>query len=333
MGYVFAFLAAAFFGLNGSVTKVMMESGLTALQVTQMRVLGAALLGGVVLMILSPHSFRIPKKQIPSVVIMGLVGVASLQATYALALDLLPVGIALLLEYTAVPMVAMVAFFFFKERVRRRIWVSIGFVMAGLAIVAQIWASTLNPLGVMWGFGAAVSLATYFLIGERQLETISPLALLFWTMTTATIFWSFFSGWWNIPAGIFGQSVSLQGSLDGVSAPLWVLLIWNVSMGSFLPFLLSLAALKRLSATAAGIAATSEVGFAFLFAWLWLLQTISSFQSIGAVLVLAGIIIAQTSRRSPVVVQADLALETGPIILPEREEDSLSDTAPTQTEN
>jgi len=330
MGYLFAFLAAALFGLNGSVTKVMMDSGLTALQVTQLRVIGAALVGGVVLMILSPHSFTIPKKQILPIVIMGIVGVALLQATYALALDLLPVGIALLLEYTAVPMVAMVAFFFFKERVRRRIWVSIGFVMAGLAIVAQIWASTLNPVGVMWGFAAAMTLATYFLIGERQLETISPLALLFWTMTTATVFWSFFSGWWNIPAGIFGQSVSLQGSLESVMVPLWVLLAWNVSMGSFLPFLLSLAALKRLSATAAGIAATSEVAFAFVFAWLWLTQTITPFQSIGAVLVLAGIVIAQTSRRSPVVVQADLALETGPIIVVDKEEDSVHNSTPSQ---
>ena len=317
MGYVFAFLAAALFGLNGVLTKVLMESGLDALQVTQFRVIGAALIGGIVLLILSPRSFRLAKRQILPVTIMGVVGVALLQATYALAVNLLPVGIALLLEYTAVPMVAVVAFFFFKERVRRRLWVSIGFVMAGLAIVAQVWASTLNPVGVMWGLIAAVTLATYFLVGERQLQTISPLALLFWTMTIATVFWSFSSGWWRVSPGIFVESVSLQGSLESVSAPLWVLLLWNVSMGSFLPFLLSLAALKRLSATAAGIAATSEVAFAFFFAWLWLVETISSFQSIGAALVLAGIVIAQTARRSPVVVQADLALETGPIILPE----------------
>lgn len=317
MGYVFAFLAAALFGLNGVLTKVLMESGLDALQVTQFRVVGAALIGGIVLLILSPRSFRLAKRQILPVTIMGVVGVALLQATYALAVNLLPVGIALLLEYTAVPMVAVVAFFFFTERVRRRLWVAIGFVMAGLVVVAQVWASTLNPVGVMWGLIAAVTLATYFLVGERQLQTISPLALLFWTMTIATVFWSFFSGWWRVSPGIFVESVSLQGSLESVSAPLWVLLLWNVSMGSFLPFLLSLAALKRLSATAAGIAATSEVAFAFFFAWLWLVETISSFQSIGAALVLAGIVIAQTARRSPVVVQADLALETGPIILPE----------------
>lgn len=328
MGYVYAFLAAALFGLNGVVTKVLMESGLDALQVTQFRVIGAALIGGIVLLILSPRSFRLTRRQIVPVTVMGIVGVALLQATYALAVNLLPVGIALLLEYTAVPMVAVVAFFFFKERVRRRLWVSIGFVMAGLAIVAQVWASTLNPVGVLWGLAAALTLATYFLVGERQLQTISPLALLFWTMTISTVFWSFFSGWWRVSPGIFVESVSLQGSLESVSAPLWVLLLWNVSMGSFLPFLLSLAALKRLSATAAGIAATSEVAFAFVFAWLWLMETISGFQSIGAVLVLAGIVIAQTARRSPVVVQADLALETGPIILPEWDEDKTPKESP-----
>jgi drug/metabolite transporter (DMT)-like permease len=317
VGYVFAFIAAALFGLNGVVTKVIIESGLDPVQVTQLRVLGAAIIGGIVLLIISPRSFRLARTQIIPVTIMGIVGVALLQATYALAIELLPVGIALLLEYTAVPMVALVAFFFFKERVRRRLWVSIGFVMAGLAIVAQVWASSLNPVGVLWGLAAAVSLATYFLVGERQLQTISPIALLFWTMSIATVFWSFSSGWWRIPPGIFVEPVSLQGSLDQVSAPLWLLLLWNVSMGSFLPFLLSLAALKRLSATAAGIAATSEVAFAFFFALVWLMETISGFQSVGAALVLVGIVIAQSARRSPVVVQADLALETGPIVLPE----------------
>jgi drug/metabolite transporter (DMT)-like permease len=319
VGYLYAFVAAALFGANGSVTKVMMGSGLDALQVTQMRVIGAALLGGIVLAIVSPRSFRLSKRQILPITVMGIVGVALLQATYALALNLLPVGIALLLEYTAVPMVALVAFFFFKEKVRRRIWVAIGFVMGGLAIVAQVWASSLNPVGVLWGMLAALTLATYFLVGERQLQTISPLAMLFWTMTIATVFWLFLSRWWEIDPGVFGATVSLQGSLSEVSAPLWVLLAWNVVMGSFLPFLLSLAALKRLSATAAGIAATSEVAFAFVVAFLWLQEAITSFQTIGAAIVLAGIAIAQTSRVSSVVVQADLALETGPIVLPEWE--------------
>ena len=316
MGYFYAFLAAFLFGANGSVTKVMIEAGMSALQVTQMRVLGAALVAGAVLFILDRRSFRVPRGQRLALVVMGVIGVGLLQASYALAVELLPVGIALLLEYLAVPMVAVFAFVVFKERVRTRIWVSIGLIMAGLAVVAQIWNSSLNVVGTLWALVAALSLSTYFLVGEKQMETISPLALMFWSMTIAAGFWAFISGWWRLDPLVFAQSVPLTGVLEGVPAPMWMLLLWNVVMGSFAPFLLSLAAIKKLSATAAGIAATSEIVFAFIVAWLWIGENLSGSQIIGAAVVLSGIIVAQTARRSPVPITADLAMETGPIVLP-----------------
>jgi len=316
VGYFYAFLAAFLFGANGSVTKVMIEAGMSPLQVTQMRVLGAALVAGAVLFILDRRSFRVPRDQRLALVVMGLVGVGMLQAAYALAVELLPVGIALLLEFLAVPMVAVFAFVVFKERVRTRIWVSIGLIMAGLAVVAQIWNSSLNLVGTLWALLAALSLSTYFLVGEKQMETISPLALMFWSMTIAAVFWAFISGWWRLDPSVFAQSVPLTGVLEGVPAPMWMLLLWNVVMGSFAPFLLSLAAIKKLSATAAGIAATSEIVFAFFVAWLWIGENLSGSQIIGAAVVLSGIIVAQTARRSPVPSTADLAMETGPIVLP-----------------
>jgi len=320
VGYFYAFLAAFLFGANGSVTKVMIEAGVSALQVTQMRVLGAALVAGAVLFILDRRSFRVPRGQSLALVVMGVIGVGMLQASYALAVELLPVGIALLLEYLAVPMVAVFALVVFKERVRTRIWVSIGLIMAGLAVVAQIWNSSLNLVGTLWALVAALSLSTYFLVGEKQMETISPLALMFWSMTIAAVFWAFISGWWQLDPSVFAQSVPLTGVLEGVPAPMWMLLLWNVVLGSFAPFLLSLAAIKKLSATAAGIAATSEIVFAFIVAWLWIGENLSGSQVIGAAVVLSGIIVAQTARRSPVPITADLAMETGPIVLPAIEE-------------
>ena len=149
------------------------------------------------------------------------------------------------------------------------------------------------------------------------MQTISPLALMFWSMSVAAVFWAFFSKWWEIDWASFATPISLQGSLSGVEVSLWTMLAWNILLGSFAPFLLSLAAIKKLSATAAGIAATSEIAFAFAAAWLWLNQTLGGFQIAGALIVLFGIILAQTARRSPVPISADLALETGPIILPE----------------
>jgi drug/metabolite transporter (DMT)-like permease len=320
MGYFYALLAAFLFGANGSVSKVIIESGFSAMQLTQMRVLGAAVISGLVLLILDKKSFYLPRKQWPIIITLGVVGVAMLQATYAFAIELLPVGIALLLEYLAVLLVALVAFFFFKEKVRLRLWVAIGFVMVGLVVVAEIWASTLNPTGVVWALLAAVSLATYFLVGEKQLKKISPLALSFWTMSVATVFWAPLSGWWQLEWSDFTAVASVGSSEDGLSLPLWAFFSWNVILGSFAPFLLSLSALKRLSATAAGIVATSEIAFAFVIAWLWLQEELTVLQIVGASIVLGGIVVAQSARTSDVVVQADLALETGPIMLPDANE-------------
>ncbi|HTL41431.1 MAG TPA: DMT family transporter [Pseudolysinimonas sp.] len=305
MGYVYALLAALLFGANGSLTKLIVEAGLTPMQLTQFRTLGTAVLAGAVLLITDRNSFRLRPRQLLVMAVLGVGGVALLQASYAAALQLLPVGIALLLEYTAVLMVALVAFFGFRERVKARIWVAIGLVLVGLAVVAQVWASSLDAMGVVLALVAAVTLAFYFIVGERQVGATSPLAVAFWTMLFATIFWALFSGWWTLRPAMFAAPVDLGG---GLALPLVVPLAVTVVLGSFAPFLLSFSALKHLSATAAGIVASSEVLFAFVVAWLWLGERLSLLQVAGAGVVLAGIVLAQTARSSKTVVDADLAL-------------------------
>lgn len=306
MGYVYGLLAAFLFGANGSVTKVVLESGLNATQVTQFRTLGTCIIAGTILLIVDRRGFRLPPRQLLVMAVLGIFGVALLQATYAFAIQLMPVGIALLFEYLAVLIVALVAFFFLKEQVKPRLWIAIGLVLVGLAVVAQVWSSTLNGLGVLFALGAAVTLAIYFLVGERQVTATSPLTVAFWTSGFAALFWAFFSGWWEIDPAIAVAPVSLTGNLENIIVPLWVPLIWLLVMGSFFPFLLSFAAIGRLRATPAGIIASSEVIFAFVVAWLWLGEQLGPLQVFGAAIVLVGIILAQTSR-SKKVLDADLA--------------------------
>jgi len=312
VGYLYALLAALLFGANGSVAKVVLEAGISPTQLTQFRVLGTALIAGGILLVIDRGAFRLTRRQFGVMAVLGLAGVAVLQASYAVAIQLLPVGIALLFEYLAVLLVAVIAFFFLKEKVKARLWIAIAFVLVGLAVVAQVWASTLNPLGVVMALVAAASLTLYFIVGERQVGATSPLAVAFWTTSFASVFWAFFSGWWMLEPASLAETVSLSGNLASVQLPLWIPLAWCVVMGSFAPFLLSFLALKHLSATAAGVVASSEVIFAFLVAWLWLGEGLNAVQLIGAGVVLAGIILAQTAREGKVV-DADLALVTGPI--------------------
>jgi drug/metabolite transporter (DMT)-like permease len=307
VGYVYALLAALLFGANGSVTRVVLEAGFSASQLTLFRVGCAAAIAGIVLLCSNRQAFRVSLRQLAILAVLGIAGVAMLQFTYALAITMMPIGITLLIEYIAVLLVAVVAFLVFKEKVKARLWVAIGCVLVGLAFVAEVWDSRLNPVGVTLALLAAVMLTTYFVVGEREVGKTSPMAVAFWTMSFATAFWLVLGDWWSIDATIFSESVSLGGTLASVQAPFWVLLLWNMVLGSFMPFFLSLVALKYLTATAAGVVASSEVLFAFLVAWLWLGEGLGALQSIGALVVLAGIVLAQTARTNKVV-DADLAL-------------------------
>jgi drug/metabolite transporter (DMT)-like permease len=310
VGYLFALIAALLFGINGSVTKVVVGAGLDPAQLTFFRVSGTVVISGLVLLLTNRSAFRLTRRQLAVMAVLGVFGVAGLQFFYATALSLLPVGITLLLEYTAVLMVAVIAFFFFHERVKARLWVSIAFVLGGLAIVAQVWTGSLDPLGVVYALLAAVALTIYFLVGERLLSASSAMSVAFWSMLFAALLWAVLSRWWTIHPGVFLTAVSLSGNLDAVSVPLVLPLLWNIVLGSFAPFLFSYLALKRLTATAAGVIASSEVIFAFLVAWLWLGEGLNAVQLAGATVVLAGILLAQTARAEKVL-DPDLAFRDG----------------------
>ncbi|MBN9607490.1 MAG: EamA family transporter [Actinomycetales bacterium] len=316
IGYAASLTGALLFGANGSLTKLIIDSGITALQLTQFRTLGAALLAGFALLVVDRRAFRLPLRRLLWMVVLGVAGFAVLQASYAWALSLLPVGVTLLIEYLAVLLVALVALVVFRERVRARLWVAIACVLAGLLLVAQPWSATLDPVGVLAAAGAMLALTAYFVIGERQVGATSPLVVAFWTALVAGLFWAPFSGWWELDPAALGAPLAIGGQWGATTLPVWLGLVVTIALGSFAPFLLSFVALRHLSATAAGVVASSEVIFGFAVAWLWLGEALAALPLAGAAIVLAGIVIAQTARGGRVV-DADLALPpTGELPVP-----------------
>lgn len=223
-----------------------------------------------------------------------------LQWTYSLAVVKLPVGIALLIEYTAVLWVPIIALVFFKEKVNSKIWIGAALVLGGLAVVAQIWNTELDPVGIFFGFAAAASLTTYFITGERVQRILPTNVTMVYGMGIATVFFLPFANWGEFDFSRLSGSIDLMGNLAGTSAPLWVMLIWLGIMGSFLPMAFSYLALRHLSATIVGIIATSETVLAFAFALLWLAEVISLTQALGGIVVVIGILIAQTARKQKV---------------------------------
>lgn len=297
-GTSYALLAAALFGVNGSASKVVIAAGLNPAQVTLMRVVATAVLSGIWLAIAGRRHFLVTRRELAALALLGIAGLAMVQWFYSVAISLLPVGVALLFEYTAVILVALTAWLVFGERIGARLWWAIGAVLIGLAVVAQVWDSQLRPLGVLAGLGAAVAFAFYFLAGERGVAKKHPLAVAFWASTFASAFWALFSGWWNINPALFTEQISLSGAFESVVVPLWAPLLFVIALGSFAPFVLLFMALRHTSATAVGIAASSEVLFAFAVAWVWLGESLTALQVAGSAVVFVGIVLAQTARQS-----------------------------------
>jgi len=296
LGIALAFFGALLFGLNASTSKVIMQSGVTAEQIVIFRSLATALLAAAVLVFTKPQAFRVHKSEWKFLISFGIFGVALMQWAYSNAVNNLPIGIALLIEYTAIVLVPLVSILLFKEKVHPRLWFGVVLVLGGLVVVSEIWKGGLNPIGVLFAVGAAIFLTVYFIMGERSHRNRDPISTLFYTMLISTVFWLIASPWWTFDISRLSTALNLGGNLASYELPAWMVLLWLGVMGSFMPMMLSYVALGHLSATTVGVVSTAETVFAFLFGYLWLAEKITGLQSVGGLLVLSGILIAQTSR-------------------------------------
>jgi len=183
------------------------------------------------------------------------------------------------------------------EHVRRRVWAALALALAGLTLVAEVWEDArLDTVGVAAGLLAAGALATYFLVGEHATGRRDALSLTCISLGVAAAFWAVVQPWSGFPFDELWQSVSLQGTFESTTAPVWLLSLWMIVLGTIIPFALSLGALHHLPATRVSIVAMVEVVLASIVAWVWLEETLSAAQLAGGAIVLTGIVLAQTSR-------------------------------------
>lgn len=298
LGYAMTFAAAALFAFNGVVSKVILTSGgIDAERLTQLRSTGAFLGLAAVLAVTAPRLLLPARSELPLLLFYGICGFAFVQWFYFLAIERLPVGIALLIQFTAPVLVALWARFGRKEPVRRRVWAALALALLGLALVAQVRQGlVLDRAGMLAAAAAAVALAIYFLVGEHGVGTRDPLSLVCLAMLVAALFWAALQPWWSFPFDALGGSTSLLGNLDDVSLPVWLLALWMIVAGTILPFALSIGSLRHLPATIVGVVAMAEPPIAALVAFLWLDETLAAAQLLGGAVVLAGIGLAQTAR-------------------------------------
>lgn len=296
-GVTLVVIGAALFILNSGVSRVALRSGISSLELASLRITGtfAALL--LIAVFFRRSALRVPRgREIPLVIGLGLVGVAALQFFYFVAIDRLTIGLALLLEFQAPFLVALWAKFVQHSVVTARLWWGLAMAVTGLAAATEVWkGATFDSIGVLAGFGAAIAFATYFLVGESVQQSMSSVGTMLWGFGVAAVALNLLQPVWLVDAP-FGEQVSLLGNLDHLTVPLWTAVAWVIVLGTLLPFGFELAALRYIPpTTVTAIAMLEPVGAAAL-GWAWHQEALGGIAIIGCLTVVAGILLAETSR-------------------------------------
>ena len=294
-GLIIAVIAAATFGTSGALVKPLLEAGWSPAAAVTVR----ALIGGVVLLPVALVSLRgrwsvlwMARWRILG---MALVGVAGTQLVYFAAIQRIPVGTGILIEYMA-PLLLVASVWVITRR-RPKIVVLVGSAVAlgGLVLVVSPGGGgPVDALGVTFALLAMVGCALYYVVAARPSAGLPAVAL---------------AGFGLLLGGIVLGAVGLTGvvpftatfgevHLFGGAAAWWIPLLIVGVISTAIAYAASIAASGMLGSRLASFAGLLEVVAATFYAWLLLGEQLTIAQLVGGALILVGIGFVRSEKRA-----------------------------------
>jgi drug/metabolite transporter (DMT)-like permease len=293
VGLGFALMSAASFGTSGTFGSSLITAGWTPALVILLRIsLGAVILAVPTWLALRGR-WQLLWDGRKIVILYSVLAVACAQVFYFNAVQRLSVGIALMLEYLGI--ILVVGWMWARHgRKPARLTVA-GSVLAlmGLALVLDLFGGNkIDPIGVLWGLGAAVGLAAFYLISAQTEDALPPVAMAGVGMGLGSVVLLGFGLIGVLPLGAGAATVQLAGS----TVPWWVPVVGLSVIAAALAYAVGIVAARMLGATLASFVGLSEVLFAVLFAWLLLNELPQGVQLIGGVFIVAGVALVRVDE-------------------------------------
>lgn len=274
MGYLYVAIAAVLWGLLGPVTRIALREGMDAVEVAIWRALLAAGIFAVHAVVI--RRVRLERRDVPSVIAFGVVGVAGLLACYSRAVEAGGAALAAILLYTAPVWVALLSALFLGERMTRRTLLALAVATAGVAGIAASSGGggiRLTPAALAWGLASGFAYALYYLFGKRYFDRYP----------TATIFI------YALPVG--AVAMLPMATFTHKTPAAWGALVFLAVVSTYLAYLFYSAGLRRVEATRASTVATVEPVVAAIAALVMWDERLSPAGYACAALVLAGVLL------------------------------------------
>ncbi len=278
--------SAACFGTSGPFAKSLLETGWSPGAAVTARITLAAVVLVVPAAVALRGRWSLVRANLGLIAAYGLLAMAGCQLFYFNAVQTLSVGVALLLEYLG--LVLVVGWLWLRHGQRPTAWTLLGVVLAivGLVLVLDVAGGmSVDSEGVLWGLGAAVGLAAYFVISARDTTGLPPLVMAAGGMVVAALALGLAGATGVMAMSWSSADVHLAGSDLPWFAPLAGL---GLMAGAF-AYALGITAARRLGSKVAAFLGLTEVLFAILFSWMLLGELPLGVQLAGGVLILSGV--------------------------------------------
>jgi drug/metabolite transporter (DMT)-like permease len=285
VGLALALISAATFGTSGTFASSLIATGWSPGAAVTIRVIVAAALLTVPAL-LQLRRLTVSARSLRRIGVYGVFAVTGAQLCYFNAVAHLSVAVALLLEYSGILLVIGWGWARHGHR-PRRLTIGGGVIsLAGLVLVLDLIGSHhVDPAGVLWGLGAAVGLAVYFVMASDDTDGLPPLAIAWGGLAVGAVLLGVAAAVGVLPVHAARADVTLLHR--HVS---WLVPVLGMSViAGVVAFLTGIAAARALGAKLASFVGLTEVLFAVAFAWLLLDQRLRPVQLIGGALVIAGI--------------------------------------------
>lgn len=208
IGYLLAASAATMWALNGSLARFLLDDGVSAPRLAQLRSLLSWLILVGVLALARPRLLRVRRSDLPRLAFLGIAGLAMVHATYFFAIEHLDIGVALTIQYLGPVLLLLWLRVAHGRDLGRSLWAAAGLSVVGCFFVVRAYdVSSLNGLGIAAAFAAAISFAVYLVASERSGHRYEPVTTLAYGFGFASLFWAVVQPLWTFPLRDFHSRV------------------------------------------------------------------------------------------------------------------------------
>jgi drug/metabolite transporter (DMT)-like permease len=282
-GYLFAASAAVMWGFSGVVTKYLIRRQMQPDELLIFRTSLAALILFIWLSYSSRELLKVQFKELPYFALLGAIGLVANQGFYYMALSLVSVGYALLIQYLA-PIFLMIYGVISKtERMTagKAVAASLALGGCGLMVLGQPGGiARVSVAGTLCALGSAIGFAFYTGYGKRGIARYDPRTIMTYAFLFAGLMWMVIRPLWTLPWQTYDLST-------------WAFFLYLATVATVLPFGLFLASLRYLEPSRSSLTSTLEPLVAAIVAWLWLGEKMEPIQMMGGAAVLGGVLLLQ----------------------------------------